>query len=144
MFATSDDSSTLEGIALTLEQSIQSGCEGIVVKLLKGDFSKYHPNTRSNYWYKVRSLPLKSAWLCPAISSLHRYLHTQIKPEYLQVGGDTLDLLVIGADYEAGQRITYAAVLLACYDRESGKYQAIGRLRLNFAIDDKAIDELKA
>ncbi len=62
MYAKSSDSETTEEIQAFLEESVNDGCEGLMVKMLETDASYYEPSRRSINWLKVRlcsaSVPL--------------------------------------------------------------------------------------
>jgi hypothetical protein len=88
-FAKYGNTNELEEIQVLLEDSVKSGCEGLMVKMLDGQESSYEPSKRSQNWLKV-------------------------KKDYLAGVGDSLDLVVLGAYYGKGKRTSwYGAFLLA-------------------------------
>jgi DNA ligase-1 len=67
----------------------------------------------------------------------------KLKKDYLDDLGDSMDLVVVGADYGSGKRVGwFASFLLACYDEASGKFQTICKCGSGFT--DERYNELKA
>ncbi|KAG9157647.1 hypothetical protein Leryth_014157 [Lithospermum erythrorhizon] len=99
-FATAISSNDLEEIQDFLETSVNSGCEGLIIKTLNRD-ATYEPSKRSNNWLKL-------------------------KKDYMKSFGDSLDLVPIGASYGRGKRTgVYGSFLLACYDNSKDEFQSI-------------------
>lgn len=108
-FAKYGNSNVLDEIQILLEDSVKSGCEGLMVKMLDGPESYYEPSKRSQNWLKV-------------------------KKDYLAGVGDSLDLVVLGAYYGKGKRTSwYGAFLLACYNPVTEKYETICNIGTGFS-----------
>ena len=89
-----------------LEQSIEEGCEGLVIKDLQGT---YRAGAREYLWIKL-------------------------KREYKSEMSDTLDLVVIGAIYGKGKRVNrYGALLLAAYDKEEDMFRSFCKVGTGFS-----------
>lgn len=112
-FAKKLDTDSLDEMQSFLEESVTSGCEGLMVKVRDGPESSYEPSRRSRNWLKVKKDYLESA------------------------GGDTLDLVVIGAYWGRGKRTSvFGAFLLACYDADQEEFQAVCKLGTGFSEQD--------
>jgi DNA ligase-1 len=105
-----------------LKQSVEDNCEGLMLKNLHNN-ATYEPSKRSANWFKM-------------------------KKDYLDSGslGDSLDLVVVGADYGKGKRAGYfGSFLLACYDPNSGKLQTVTKVATGLTEEllKKLTEELK-
>jgi DNA ligase-1 len=96
----------------SLENAINSGCEGIMLKQLD---SPYRAGARANNWLKL-------------------------KREYRNELGDSLDLVVVGAFYGRGRRTgRYGALLLSAYDTETDMFPSICKVGTGFT--DESLDQ---
>ena len=96
-----------------LENSINSGCEGLMLKMLD---KPYQAGARGNYWLKL-------------------------KREYRNELGDSLDLVVIGAFFGKGRRTgRYGTLLLASYDDDTDTFTSICKVGTGFT--DEYLDQL--
>ena len=96
-----------------LENSINSGCEGLMLKMIK---SQYKAGMRGSNWLKL-------------------------KREYQNELGDSLDLIVIGAFFGKGRRTgRYGTLLLATYNSENDTFPSICKVGTGFS--DENLDQL--
>lgn len=108
-FAKYGDTNDLEEIQTLLEDSVKSGCEGLMVKMLDGPASSYEPSKRSQNWLKV-------------------------KKDYLAGVGDSLDLVVLGAYFGRGKRTSvYGAFLLACWNDNKEVFESVCNIGTGFS-----------
>ncbi|MGI0102461.1 MAG: ATP-dependent DNA ligase [Nitrosotalea sp.] len=95
-----------------LENAINSGCEGLMLKQLD---SPYRAGARASSWLKL-------------------------KREYRNELGDSLDLVVVGAFYGRGRRTgRYGALLLSTYDEETDTYPSVCKVGTGFT--DESLDQ---
>lgn len=101
------------GVEDALENSINAGCEGLMLKDLG---APYRAGARGGSWLKL-------------------------KREYRNELGDSLDLVVIGAFFGKGRRTgRYGVLLLATYDDESDRFASICKVGTGFSDED--LDQL--
>ena len=102
-----------EQILEVLENSINSGCEGLMLKDLD---STYRAGIRGSNWLKL-------------------------KREYQNELGDSLDLVVVGAFFGKGRRTgKYGTLLLATYNDEEDLFPSICKVGTGFT--DESLDQL--
>ncbi len=96
----------------SLENAINSGCEGIMLKQLD---SPYRAGARASNWLKL-------------------------KREYRNELGDSLDLVIVGAFYGRGRRTgRYGALLLSAYDDKTDEFPSICKVGTGFT--DESLDQ---
>ena len=102
-----------EQIIEVLENSINSGCEGLMLKHLD---STYRAGIRGSNWLKL-------------------------KREYQNELGDSLDLVVVGAFFGKGRRTgKYGTLLLSTYNDEEDTFPSICKVGTGFT--DESLDQL--
>lgn len=95
-----------------MNQAIQEGCEGVMVKMPK---SIYQAGSREYLWVKL-------------------------KREYRSELADTLDLVVVGALHGRGRRVgKYGALLLAAYDKNEDTFRSVSKVGTGFT--DEHLDQ---
>jgi len=102
-----------EQVLEILENSINSGCEGLMLKQLN---STYRAGIRGSNWLKL-------------------------KREYQNDLGDSLDLIVVGAFFGKGRRTgKYGTLLVATYNDEEDTFPSICKVGTGFT--DESLDQL--
>ena len=104
-FAKYKNADSFEAIEEFLGESIKDSCEGLMIKTLEVNAS-YEPSKRSLNWLKL-------------------------KKDYIDNGGlgDSLDLVVVGADWGKGKRTgSFGSFLLACYDENMEQLQTVTKM----------------
>ena len=100
-------------ISDVLENSINSGCEGLMLKVLNAN---YRAGSRGSNWLKL-------------------------KREYQNELGDSLDLVVVGAFFGRGRRTgKYGTLRLSTYDSENDSFPTICKVGTGFT--DENLDQL--
>jgi DNA ligase-1 len=95
-----------------LENAINSGCEGLMLKVLD---APYRAGARGSNWLKL-------------------------KREYRNELGDSLDLVVIGAFFGRGRRTgRYGTLLLASYNQDEDTFESICKVGTGFT--DENLDQ---
>ncbi|KFM20762.1 DNA ligase protein [Marine Group I thaumarchaeote SCGC AAA799-D07] len=104
---------TENDVSEVLENSINSGCEGLMLKVLD---APYRAGMRGSNWLKL-------------------------KREYRNELGDSLDLVVVGAFFGRGRRTgKYGTLLLSTYNTTNDTFQTICKVGTGFT--DESLDQL--
>ena len=100
-FAKHLDSGDAQEMETFMTESINAGCEGLIVKAIEKN-SEYMPGQRNFNWLKLKK----------------DYLDTSL--------GDSIDLVILGASYGKGKRKgLYGSFLLACYNDDNETYETV-------------------
>ena len=110
------DCENIEELQMYLENSIKDGCEGLMVKTIE-EHATYEPAKRSFKWLKVKKDYLDSKGI-----------------------GDSLDLVVVGANYGSGKRTgKFGTYLVACYNPNQGVFETAALVGTGFT--DNQLEE---
>lgn len=91
-----------------MNDSIKDCCEGLMVKTLTTN-ATYEPSKRSFNWLKLKK----------------DYMDTEM--------GDSIDLVVVGADYGRGTRTgAYGSYLLACWNDDRERLETVCKVGTGF------------
>jgi DNA ligase-1 len=113
MFAHFKDIATIEEVPTLLNESKNNNCEGLMLKSLELN-STYEPSKRSANWYKLKKDYVDSGLLC-----------------------DSLDLVVVGADWGRGKRKgLFGSFLVACFDAEAERFQVVTKMATGLTDED--------
>ena len=105
-FALAKTSNDVEELTTFLDESVEAGTEGLIVKTLA---DSYEPSKRSSHWLKL-------------------------KKDYIDGVGDTFDCVPIGAWYGRGKRTgVFGSFLLAVYNADQEEYQTICKIGTGFS-----------
>ncbi|KAF9762826.1 DNA ligase 1 [Nosema granulosis] len=113
------DCKSVEEIDGFFQKSCEQNYEGIMIKLLE-EGSTYLPSQRSNSWIKL-------------------------KKDYIDNGGDSFDLVVVGAYYGKGKRTgVYGGFLLASFNDSEGVFETVCKIGTGFSEENlsKLYEEL--
>jgi DNA ligase 1 len=105
MFAKFKNAESFDEIQEFLNESVKDSCEGLMVKTLDVN-ATYEPSKRSLNWLKL-------------------------KKDYLDGGAfaDSIDLVVVGADFGKGKRAgMFGSFLLACWDENLEQMQTVTKM----------------
>jgi DNA ligase-1 len=107
------DLTNLEDVQAYLNESVQEGCEGLMVKTLDKD-ATYQPSRRTFKWLKLKKDYIETTGL-----------------------GDSFDLVIIGAAWGEGKRTgKYGAFLVASYNDAMDTFESCCRVGTGFSDED--------
>lgn len=105
-FAEAKTSHDVEELTKFLDDSVEHGTEGLIVKTLD---DSYEPSKRSSHWLKL-------------------------KKDYIEGVGDTFDCVPIGGWFGRGKRTgVYGSYLLAVWNPDNEEYQTICKIGTGFS-----------
>ncbi len=111
-----------------LEQAVEKGAEGLMLKLLGSSTTIDNDNENENNMHDTKELQSKGLSPYEAGTRSHSWL--KVKRDYVAGYADTIDVVPIGAWYGHGrkaQKSFLSPVLLAVYDEEEDVYRSISR-----------------
>jgi DNA ligase-1 len=112
-----------EEILIFLEEAVNKGCEGLMIKSFSED-SSYDAGSRSLKWLKLKK------------DYIGKDLESSVLP-------DSLDLTPIGGFYGSGKRKgIFGSYLLASFDTERQEYQTVCKIGTGFS--DSALKDMSS
>jgi DNA ligase 1 len=120
--------SAIEEVQEFLQQSIECGAEGLILKALSIPPQLLHTMSANELndesltkYVPSRGSERSNAWL-------------KLKKDYLAGSGDSFDLVVVGSWNGQGRKVAwYSPYLLACYDPATDKLQSVCRVMSGFS-----------
>ncbi|CAG8447623.1 8042_t:CDS:10 [Ambispora gerdemannii] len=123
------ESSSEEEIHEFFRESIEAGCEGIMVKVLDEPPRSLDIKTRMNFLASYEPDKRLESWI-------------KLKKDYIEGLGDSLDVVPIGAWHGNGRKVNWwSPILLAVYNPETEMFESLCKCMSGFS--DEFYKEMK-